>query len=244
MPNVISKLQLKTSLSQLEPHTVHSIAIKLVWVVLAVGLLALAGNLVGTHITQAEAWIDQQGALAPLVYVLIYCLCVSCFVSVDVLSFAAGVMFGLWWGFLYAYIGSFLSGALMFFIAHHLGRNRLDQFIQQHPKLARMDNATSKHGLKIMFLLRLTPLPFAPLSYALSRTRVSFVAYILACAGMFLTNFVSVYYGFVAQHIGKLADGHDRLPSSHYLGMFSMVLLSIVLTVIIGRMAHKAIAED
>ena len=34
-----------------------------------------------------------------------------------------------------------------------------------------------------------------------------FVAYILACAGMFLTNFVSVYYGFVAQHMGKLASG-------------------------------------
>lgn len=244
MGDVISKLQLKASLSQLEPHTVRAIAIKLLWVVLALGLLALVGNLIGAHISQAEVWIGQQGALAPLIYVLIYCLCVSCFMSVDLLSFAAGVMFGLWWGFLYAYIGSFLSAALIFFIAHHLGRERLDKFIQQHPKLSRLDAATSKHGFKIMFLLRLTPLPFALLSYALARTRVSFVAYILACAGMFLTNFVSVYYGFVAQHMGKLASGHDQLSSSHYFGMFSIVLLSIVLTVVIGHIARKAIAED
>ena len=240
---MISKLKLKTLLSQLDPQSVRSIAIKLVWVVLALGLLALVGRLVATHIPQAEAWIGQQGAWAPLVYVLIYCLCASCLVSVDVLSFAAGVMFGLWWGFLYAYIGSFLSGALIFIIAHNLPRGRLDKLIQQHPKLARINEATSKHGLKIMFLLRLSPLPFAPLSYALSRTRVSFAAYVLACAGMFLTNFSSVYYGFVAQNMSKLASGHEQLPSLHYLGLFATGLFFIVLTVIIERVARKAIAE-
>ena len=230
-------------LSQLDPHTVRPIVIKAVWVILALGLLALAGKLVGAHIPQAEAWIGQQGAWAPLVFLLIYCLCVSVFMSVDVLSFAAGVMFGLWWGFLYAFIGTFLSGALIFFIAHHVARGRVDRFIQQHPKLSRMDAATSKHRLKIMFLLRLTPLPFAPLSYALARTHVSFVAYVFACAGMFLTNFVSVYSGFLAQHMGKLTSGSERLSSLHYIGMFVMLLLSIVLTVIIARVARKAIAE-
>ena len=97
--------------------------------------------------------------------------------------------------------------------------------------------------LKIMFLLRLTPLPFAPLSYALARTRVSFVAYFVACTGMFLTNFVSVYSGFVARHLGKLTSGSGQLSSLHYLGMFAMLLFSIVLTVIIARVARKAIAE-
>ena len=205
-------------------------------------LLVLAGKFVGAHIQQAEAWIAQQGIWAPLVYLLIYCLCVSIFVSVDLLSFAAGVIFGLWWGFLYAFIGTFLSGALIFFIAHHVDRDRIDRFVKQHPKLSKMDDATSKHEFKIMFLLRLTPLPFAMLSYALAQTRVSFVAYVVACAGMFLTNFVSVYSGFLAGHMGKLTSGSERLSSLHYLGMFAMLLFSIVLTVIIASVAHKATA--
>jgi len=232
-----------TMFSQMDSHTVRPIAIKVLWAVLAFGLLALVGKLVGSHIPQAEEWIGQQGAWAPLAYVLIYCLCVSLFVSVDVLSFAAGVMFGLWWGFLYAYIGTFLSGALIFFIAHHVAQARVDRFIQQHPKLSKMDDATSKHGFRIMFLFRLTPLPFAPLSYAFARTRAPFVAYVFGCAGMFLTNFISVYYGYVAQHMGKLTSGSERLPSLHYFGMFAIMLLSIVLTVIIARVARKVIKE-
>ena len=55
-------------LSQLDAHTVRPIAIKVVWAVLALGLLALIGKLVGAHIPQAEAWIGQQGAWAPLVW--------------------------------------------------------------------------------------------------------------------------------------------------------------------------------
>ncbi len=230
-------------LSKMDPHTVRPIVIKAVWAILALGLLALAGKFVGAHIPQAEAWIGQQGAWAPIAYLLIYCLCVPLFVSVDLLSFAAGVIFGLWWGFLYAFIGIFLGGALIFFIAHHVAQDRVDKFVQQHPKLSRMDAVTSKNGLKIMFLLRLTPLPFAPLSYALARTRVSFVAYVVACTGMFLTIFVSVYSGFLAGHMGKLTGGSEQLSSLHYIGMFAMLLLTIVLTVIIERVAHKAIAE-
>jgi len=229
--------------SQMNSHTVRPIAIKVVWAVLALGLLVVVGKLVGDYIPQAEAWIGQQGAWAPLAYLLIYCLFASCFVSVDLLSFTAGVLFGLWWGFLYAYIGTFLSGALIFFISHRLAPGRFDNFLQQHPKLSRIDDATSKHGLKIMFLLRLTPLPFAPLSYALARTRASFATYLFACAGMFMANFVSVYFGFLARHMGKLAGGQERYPSLNYFEMFAVLLFFIVLMVIIARVARQVIAE-
>ncbi len=51
---MISMPKLKTMFSQLDPHTVRPIVIKTVWAILALGLLALAGKLVGAHIPQAD----------------------------------------------------------------------------------------------------------------------------------------------------------------------------------------------
>ncbi len=210
---------------------------------MGVGILALVGKFFGHHVQQAEIWIRSQGIWAPVVYILIYCIMVAFLFSVDVLSFAAGVMFGLFKGFLYAYAGTVFCAALIFFIGRYLAYKRVSAFVKRYPKLDKIDSATSENGFKIMLMLRLSPLPFAPLSYTLSITKVSFPSYILASCGMILTNFVSVYYGYVAHHVTRLAGGQEYHPPTHYVAMIGMLLVTLATVIVVTRIVRKALND-
>ncbi|NCC52876.1 MAG: TVP38/TMEM64 family protein [Spartobacteria bacterium] len=228
-------------LKHINRETLRKCVVRMALVAVGLGLVALLGRFFGHYVPQAEAWINDQGVWGPLIYVLVYCLLVASFFSVDVLSFAAGVMFGLWRGFLYAYFGTFVAGALIFFVGRHLARGRVEKFVKSHPNLAKVDTAVGKEGLKIMLLLRMSPLPFAPLSYSLSITRVSFSAYLAACAGMALTNFISVYYGYVAKHLTGVAGGVEHHGAGHYILMFGMLAVTILAAVVVTRVTRQAL---
>jgi uncharacterized membrane protein YdjX (TVP38/TMEM64 family) len=163
------------------------------------------------------------------------------FFSVDILSIAAGVMFGLGAGFLCAWAGTFFSAALIFFTGRHLAHAYVERFIKRHPKLSNINETASAKGLRIMLMLRLSPLPFAPLSYALSITHVRFRDYMVACSGMALTNFLGVYSGFVAKHVTTLASGHAHQSNWYYAMLFIMLIASVIVVIIITRIAHKAL---
>ena len=93
----------------------------------------------------------------------------------------------------------------MFLVARTGLKSKIEKILEKHPKLQVIDAAMGQEGFRLMFLLRLSPVPYAILSYMLSVCRVRFWPYILATVGMLISNIPVVYYGFVAKHLMKYA---------------------------------------
>jgi uncharacterized membrane protein YdjX (TVP38/TMEM64 family) len=82
-----------------------------------------------------------------------------------------------------------------------------------------------------MILLRLSPIPFTPICYMLSTTRVSYRDYIVGYAGYIPGNFVTVYFGFVAKHVAKVAGGAEDLsPLKIAIAAVTLVATAILVT--------------
>jgi uncharacterized membrane protein YdjX (TVP38/TMEM64 family) len=86
------------------------------------------------------------------------------------------------------------------------------------------------NAFKLMLLLRLTPLPFAMLSYALSVTEVKFWPYLAATSGILIYNSTLFYLGYTTKHLTGLARGVSRTGIvSHTMLIFGLLILLAVL---------------
>ena len=109
------------------------------------------------------------------------------------------------------FFGASLGSIGAFLVSRYLARGAVERRIAGEPRFAAIDRAVQREGLKITFLLRLTPVvPFVLLNYALGLTRVRLVDYAVACIGMLPATLLYVYYGKVAGDLAKLAPGSAR----------------------------------
>ena len=204
-------------------------------------ILAILGHFVGEYIPFAEQWIDHLGMLGPVVFIVVYSVLTACFFPSNVLGLGAGAMFEFWHGIIVMAFATLTGAILMFVIARWIMKKRVEKMLEGHPKLLAVDEAVSREGFKLMFLLRLSPVPYAPLSYVLGSSKVRFLPYILATVGMFLSNIPIVYYGYVAKHVMKLTGHTESYPMSHYVGLFAGLVVAIVTTVYVSFVVRRAL---
>ena len=120
-------------------------------------------------------WINSLGALGGIVFIGIYIIATLAFLPASILTLGAGVIFGVIWGSLYVFIGATLGAIAAFLVGRYLAKGWVKEKISSYKKFATIDKAVSKEGLKIVLLIRLSPLfPFNLLNYALGITSVSF----------------------------------------------------------------------
>ena len=217
--------------------------------VVAGGIFALFHYVLEPYIGPAENAMRQLGIWGPVLYILVFLIATSLFVPESILAIAAGAIFGLWMGLLWVVLAGTLSAIVIFLLARHLFQSRITQLLEAHPKIRAIDAATSDSGLRLMVLLRLSPLSFTLLSYLLAVSRVRFRTYVLACLGMFPGNFSTVYIGFAARHAAtlatdmKAAGGHLPADDSliHELTLFLGLGAAIVASVVVARIAIREI---
>lgn len=151
-------------------------------------LLAVLCIYLSTHITpgQLQTAIGQWGKLAPLAYILSFTLLPAFFFPVAILALAGGLLFGLWWGSLYTFLGAILNCTLMFFLARYAGREQVEALLQKKlPPIwqQRIRNLNSGSGFLLLIVLRLIPaVPYNLINYAFGLTAMPFRTYILASA--------------------------------------------------------------
>ena len=151
-------------------------------------LLAVLCIYLSTHITpgQLQAAISRWGKLAPLAYILSFTLLPAFFFPVAILALAGGLLFGLWWGSLYTFLGAILNCTLMFFLARYAGREQVEALLQKKlPPIwqQRIRNLNSGSGFLLLIVLRLIPaVPYNLINYAFGLTAMPFRTYILASA--------------------------------------------------------------
>lgn len=202
-----------------------------------VGLVLLIGHELELYLPDLEVWIEGLGVFAPLGFILLFMIFSPIGVSVDVLCFTAGVLFPIATAEWVVMIATYLSAAVIFFLGRNFLRARVMAFIAGHKRLAALDKVISgDNAFKVVLLLRLTPFPFALLSYALSVTEVKFRPYLAATSGILVYNCSLVYFGYATKHLTGLANGASQAGFvSYFMPIFGLVVLIAVLIYVSKR---------
>jgi len=204
-------------------------------------VLIVLGWFWGQHIPAVEAFIASLGIWGPVIFITLFIVTMPFFVPNAPFAMAAGALFGIFWGTVYIVIAGLVAELIIFTGGHRLIRGHVEKVLKKHPKLMALRGALTEKPIRFMVLLRLSPIPFTPICYMLSTTRVSYRDYIIGYCGYIPGNFVTVYFGFVAKHVAKMAGGADDLSLPKIIIAIVTLIATAILVTYISHAAKKAL---
>lgn len=217
--------------------------LKILIPMLVVGLLAIFASDLSRYLPRLEAWVRAQGPMAPLVFGLLVTFLSMAFFSTDVLCFAAGALFGIGLGFFLSATGLLAGASLMFLLARYGLRGALHRHLSRYPKFQGLNGVLKNFSWKILFILRIAPFPFAPLSYFLGITKVSFQKYFFTVFGTMGTVLLGVYYGNMANHITQWAGNTREFHPVKDAVRIAGLILTVALFWWLTRYAKRVLKE-
>jgi len=226
------------------PSRVHALP-RTIGIALLVAALFALGRVAGDRVPEAAAGVEGLGWWAPAAFIVAYALATVAFVPGSLLTLAAGALFGVIHGTAIVFVAASTGAALAFGVSRHLARAAIERRLAGNERFAAVDRAVARNGLKIMLLLRLSPVfPFNLLNYALGLTRVRFGDYLIACIGMLPGTLLYVYYGALAGEVAALAGG---ATAENGAGYYSLLVVGAIATVavatVVTRTARRALDE-
>ena len=115
-------------------------------------------------------WVSNSIVLGAFVYVGVYFLATVCFLPGSILTLGAGFVFSLALkntgiaivvGTLIVFLGASAGAIAAFFLGRTIFREPVEAWIQRYPTFTAIDKVLKEQGLKMVLLLRLSPLiPF------------------------------------------------------------------------------------
>lgn len=200
----------------------------LLTILLLAGLGLLCWYL-GTLVTPRELQTALQGlgSWAAFVYIGLFALLPAFFFPVAVLALAGGLLFGLWRGALYTFLGAVLNCSLMFFLARYVGRQKVEALLEKKLDPRWKGYLTGNAGFLLLVVLRLIPaVPYNLINYAFGLTGMPFRTYILAsCIGIIPGTFAFINIG------DKALD----VTSPGFWIAIGMLLLLLAVTGFLGK---------
>ncbi|MDG2332879.1 MAG: TVP38/TMEM64 family protein [Myxococcota bacterium] len=211
----------------------------------AVAALVVLARGAGDRLPEAVAWVEGLGPLGPAVFIVLYVFATVFFIPGSILTLAGGALFGLAGGLVYVFIAAFTGSSLAFLIARYGARAWVEERLGSNPQFEALDRAVAEEGLKITFLLRLSPVfPYNFLNYGLGLTRVSLRDYMIASLGMLPATFLYVYSGRVIGDVALLAGGASPERGAGYYALLVLGLAATVaVTAVVTRTARRALAD-
>ena len=223
----------------------HRAPLKLLAAAAALVALILLARQTGQYIPQFAARVEDLGIWGPLVFIAGYGVAVIAVIPGSLLTLAGGAIFGLFEGTVYVFVAALLGSAGAFLVARYAARGFVERRVQDNERFTAIDRAVGDQGLKIVFLLRLSPVfPFNLLNYALGLSQVSFRDYLFASLGMIPGTLLYVYYGKLAGDVAALAGGAAVEKDTPYYAMLIVGLVAtVVVTTFVTRLARRALKE-
>jgi uncharacterized membrane protein YdjX (TVP38/TMEM64 family) len=195
-------------------------------------LVLLIGSVIAVQYVHLEQYLDQErlrqfGAshrvLLPLMYLAVWTVG-PLFLPGLPITLAGGVLFGPFWGVVYAAIGSTLGAALVFLVARYLARDWVAAKLAG-TRLMSLDDKVARHGWKIVAITRLIPVfSFSLLNYAFGLTRISFWPYLAATFVCMLPATIAFVY--FSSNLLDLV--HGKISSGLIIGVILIVLVSLI----------------
>lgn len=184
---------------------------------------------------QFTAWVEGMGAWGYVLYVLVYALCCVLIIPAFGLTLAAGAIFGFAKGVVIVLLGALLGAVLAFLLARTVLRNRVERFVASHPKIAAVDRAIGREGVKLMFLCRLSGFPpFTWVNYGFGLTGVTFWQY-------FLTTLIGIIPGTLAFTYAGAAGAAVATGSGNRIVLIATAAGAVLVSIYIARIAMVAI---
>ncbi|OEU19084.1 hypothetical protein FRACYDRAFT_268552, partial [Fragilariopsis cylindrus CCMP1102] len=158
--------------------TIKKISIGLVLLGLIIYVItdSLTSKNLQTIIIEFLNWVENNPIYGVLAFVLVYVVCTIFFIPGSILTLGAGFVFSastssLWTGVLLGtiavFIGASIGAILSFLLGRYLFRDSIsNKLVTKYPVFKAIDMALNEKGLRIMILLRLSPIiPFNVLNY-------------------------------------------------------------------------------
>lgn len=198
------------------------------------------GRLVSPWLPEFAAWVNTLGVWAPIGYVVAYVAVVILMLPAFLLIMAGGAVFGVVKGAMLALTGAMIGGTGAFLIARYFARSFVERRVAANPTLSALDRVVGEDGLKLVFLLRLSPaVPFVLSNYALGITKVRLRDFVLGTVGLAPIILTYAAYGS-ASGAGPRADGSPAVsPVMLTLG----IIVTVVLGLLLARIVQKALRE-
>lgn len=159
---------------------------------------------------------------APAVLIGLYIVLSPTGLPVSPLIFGGGVVFGVWWGWLYNFIGTLLGATASYALARALGRD-LVVHIAGEPLLARAETILQKHGFWTLVRVRFLPIPFAVINFGSALAGIKWPVFITASIiGLAPSMVIWTYFGYA---IFSVAEGGRQEIVRNLLITLSLALL-------------------
>jgi uncharacterized membrane protein YdjX (TVP38/TMEM64 family) len=106
--------------------------------------------------------------------------------------------FGLWWGFIFSWIGATIGALLVFYIVRRFGDARIFQLLRKRRQVQRLTNWVDRHGFGPLFLLLCFPFtPSAVINIVAGLSKIKMAQYLLAVlAGKLVMIFTISFIGY------------------------------------------------
>ena len=191
--------------------------------------MVAAGAAARWPVTDVQAVRDGplgSGPWAPLLFAVAYAAATLAPVPKNVLSAAAGVLFGFALGALVVWCAALAGAAAAFWLGRALGREAVQRLARGH--LRRVDALLARHGRVAVLVLRLVPVvPFTALNYGSGLSGLRFRDYLLATGA-------GIVPGTLA-YVALGAFGTDPTSPAFLVAVATLLLLTVVGAVLAHR---------
>ena len=156
--------------------------------------LFLTAYFIHDNIPSVIHFIQSLGILAPILFILVYCLLTLLFIPTLPLVLASGALFGIFYGTLLSVVSATISASCGFLISRYVGlnwmsakkKNRIDLFLSQ----------LEGHGWKSVAVFRLLPfVPFNLVNYGFGLTKITLRSYVITTFIFLIPYKIAVNYG-------------------------------------------------
>ena len=148
-------------------------SIFILYIILAMNVDVSKFALVKSCLT--KEWLESVGFLAPLVYIVINGAGICLLKPGAPLAALGASTFGVYFGFLYVWMGAMAGATASFWIGRTLARDFVASLINK-----KFDDAIERNGFAIVLYLRLLFFPFNILNFGTGLTKIHFWNYFLA----------------------------------------------------------------
>jgi len=130
-----------------------------------------------------RAPVLAAGWMAWALFLGIFTMLPLLMVPVSILCIAGGLLFPWYMAFPLIWVGSALSAAASYLLAHTVGRRLVERFFLARLSFLRgMDEGAGNHGFKASFLSRYLPFPYVFPGYAAGLSSIRFWDFVLGSA--------------------------------------------------------------
>ncbi len=212
----------------------------LILLLLAAFVLALLWVRQSGLLPRALAWISSLGPWGPIMFILMYIVVAVLLVPASILTFGAGIVFGMAYGSIYVMVAATAASTFAFLIGRHFARDWVERKLGNNQKFKLLDEAAAREGWKIVALVRIAPVfPFGLMSYGFGITRVPFWHYFAATFAMIPGTLMYIYFGTL---VGDLAGLEKGIKSPPWV-KWTIFVLAVIVTTYAARFARRALAR-